>query len=95
MTLIKLMLLGITMFMLIIVVCLFSIKTHFLLSLLWLEGLVLMSMTFTVFLADSIFMGWSIFFFTLTLGVCEAALALTLLMTFIKLHGNDFVTNMI
>nr|BBA10796.1 NADH dehydrogenase subunit 4L [Phaedusa horikawai] len=87
-------LLSITVFMLTIVARLFSVKTHFLLSFLWLEGLVLMSMSFTVFLADSIFMGWSIFFFTLTLGVCEAALALTLLMTYVKLHGNDFVSNM-
>nr|BBA10727.1 NADH dehydrogenase subunit 4L [Zaptyx thaumatopoma] len=72
---------------------LFTIRTHYLSSLLSLESMVLILLIFTIGLTTYLNESLSMFLFILTLSVCEAAIGLTLLVSFVKLKGNDLISS--
>nr|BBA10376.1 NADH dehydrogenase subunit 4L [Zaptyx dolichoptyx] len=70
---------------------LFSTKFHFLGALLTLEAMVLILLVLTVSLSYWTLEGLNIYYFVLTLSVCEAAFGLTLLISIVKLKGSDLI----
>nr|BBA10679.1 NADH dehydrogenase subunit 4L [Zaptyx exulans] len=71
---------------------LYSTYSHYLSALLILESMVLILLIFVVTFSFSLLEGLMIYLFVLTLSVCEAALGLTLLISLVKLSGNDLIT---
>nr|BBA10703.1 NADH dehydrogenase subunit 4L [Zaptyx hyperoptyx] len=72
---------------------LLKIKLHFLGALLTLEAMVLFLLILTVSLSYSTLEGLNIYYFVLTLSVCEAAFGLTLLISVVKLKGSDLINS--
>nr|BBA10019.1 NADH dehydrogenase subunit 4L [Megalophaedusa proba caryostoma] len=71
----------------------FSIKKHFLAALLLLESIVLISLLITLFVLGFESGSLYIFIMVLTLGVCEAGLGLSLLISFIKITSTDLLSS--
>nr|BBA10433.1 NADH dehydrogenase subunit 4L [Megalophaedusa awajiensis] len=67
----------------------FSTNKLFLMAMLILESLVLISLVFILFILGTYEGSYFIFIVLLTLGVCEAGLGLSLLMSVIKLSGSS------
>nr|BBA10652.1 NADH dehydrogenase subunit 4L [Megalophaedusa awajiensis] len=66
----------------------FSTTKHFLLAMLILESMVLISLVFILFILCSYESSYMVFILLMTLGVCEAGLGLSLLISIIKLSGS-------
>nr|BBA10238.1 NADH dehydrogenase subunit 4L [Zaptyx inversiluna] len=69
----------------------YSIYSHLLSALMLLEAMVLFLLFFTVSFTINNLEGLTIYLFTLTLSVCEASLGLSLLMSMVKMKGNDLI----
>nr|BBA10667.1 NADH dehydrogenase subunit 4L [Zaptyx cladoptyx] len=80
--------------LLILYCCLFTIKSHFLSSLLTLEAMVLLLLLFTISFSFYLLESLSVFLFVLTLSVCEATMGLTLLISLVKSKGNDKINSL-
>nr|BBA10385.1 NADH dehydrogenase subunit 4L [Megalophaedusa subulina] len=74
---------------LLLAILLFATQHHFLLCLLILECVVLVSLVLTIFILNNSAGSLNIFILVLTLGVCEASLGLSLLVSYIKMNGSD------
>nr|BBA10823.1 NADH dehydrogenase subunit 4L [Zaptyx lushanensis] len=70
---------------------LFTISSYFLSTLLTLEAMVLILLIFSVVFSFNLMEGLSMYLFILTLSVCEASIGLTLLISLVKVQGNDFI----
>nr|BBA10835.1 NADH dehydrogenase subunit 4L [Zaptyx lushanensis] len=70
---------------------LFTISSYFLSTLLTLEAMVLYLLIFSVFFSVNLMQGLSMYLFILTLSVCEAPIGLTLLISLVKVQGNDCI----
>nr|BBA10055.1 NADH dehydrogenase subunit 4L [Megalophaedusa nankaidoensis] len=81
-------LIMLTMLLVFLTFVLFSSKHYFLSSLLVLESMVLLSVVFTLFLFWLAEGNLSFFVLVLTISVCEAGMAFSLLMSFIKNSGS-------
>nr|BBA10772.1 NADH dehydrogenase subunit 4L [Megalophaedusa hosayaka] len=77
--------------LLVIISILFTTKRQFMTALLILETLVLVSLVLSLLILNMGDSSLFIFIMLLTLGVCEAALALGLLVSYIKLNGSDLI----
>nr|BBA10799.1 NADH dehydrogenase subunit 4L [Zaptyx noviluna] len=71
----------------------YSVYSHLLSTLIILEAMVLFLLLFTVSYTMFNMEGLTIYLFTLTLSVCEASLGLSLLMSFVKMKGNDLISS--
>nr|BBA10265.1 NADH dehydrogenase subunit 4L [Hemiphaedusa attrita attrita] len=69
----------------------YSIKNRLLPAMLILESIVLMSLLISMFLLEKTDSSLFLFLLLLTLAVCEASLALSLLMSYIKISGTDMI----
>nr|BBA10496.1 NADH dehydrogenase subunit 4L [Zaptyx adulta] len=69
----------------------FTIKNSFLSPLMVLEAMVLVTLIFLACFTLTMTEGINVFFIVLTLIVCEACIGLTLLITFVKVFGNDYI----
>nr|BBA10226.1 NADH dehydrogenase subunit 4L [Metazaptyx hachijoensis] len=67
----------------------FSVKKHLLSALLVLEAMVLMLLLLTFAFSFWMLEGLTMYMFVLTLSVVEAALGLTLLISYVKMSGSD------
>nr|BBA10580.1 NADH dehydrogenase subunit 4L [Zaptyx entospira] len=72
---------------------LYSTYYHYLSALLILESMVLFLLVFMVTFSYCLLESLMIYCFVLTLSVCEAALGLTLMITLVKLKGNDLISS--
>nr|BBA10595.1 NADH dehydrogenase subunit 4L [Megalophaedusa ishikawai] len=70
-----------------------SSKYHFLSCLLLFEALVLLSLLAIFFALKMLSSGAWVWFLILTFSVCEAALGLSLLMSYIKLSSTDLISS--
>nr|BBA10064.1 NADH dehydrogenase subunit 4L [Megalophaedusa decussata] len=77
--------------MLVVMGIFFSTKQQFLTALLIFETLVLISFVLSLMLIMSGMGKLYIFLLLLTLGVCEAAMGLGLLLSYIKMNGSDLI----
>nr|BBA10559.1 NADH dehydrogenase subunit 4L [Megalophaedusa kuninoae] len=85
-------LVSLLFFVLLVVISIFfTSKRQFLTALLILETLVLVSLVLSLIFLGMAGISLFIFIMLLTLGVCEAAMALGLLMNYIKLTGSDYI----
>nr|BBA10844.1 NADH dehydrogenase subunit 4L [Megalophaedusa kuninoae] len=85
-------LVSLLFFVLLVVISIFfTSKRQFLTALLVLETLVLVSLVLSLIFLSMAGISLFIFILLLTLGVCEAAMALGLLMNYIKLTGSDLI----
>nr|YP_009498374.1 NADH dehydrogenase subunit 4L [Biomphalaria choanomphala]AWK49485.1 NADH dehydrogenase subunit 4L [Biomphalaria choanomphala] len=66
-------------------------KKYILSSLIILEGMMLMSMVFMVFSLMSSYESMYMFLMVLTFAACEAAMGLSLLVSFLRLRGNNML----
>nr|BBA10232.1 NADH dehydrogenase subunit 4L [Euphaedusa digonoptyx] len=82
-----------SMLLLILQLVIFTTKKHFLQSLLVLEGMVLMLLISTLVVMFLLNEGLTFYLLVLTLSVCEASLGLTLLVSMMKINGNDYISN--
>nr|BBA10061.1 NADH dehydrogenase subunit 4L [Megalophaedusa stenospira] len=78
--------------MLVVMSLIFNTKQQFLVALLLLETLVLISLVLSLLLFSLGESSLFLFILLLTLAVCEAALALGLLVSYIKLNGSDLIS---
>nr|BBA10571.1 NADH dehydrogenase subunit 4L [Megalophaedusa puellaris] len=69
----------------------FSYQSVYLNALLVLESMVLSSLVLSLFLLSTSMNNLYIFMLLLTLGVCEAGLGLSLLMSYIKITGSSYI----
>nr|BBA10364.1 NADH dehydrogenase subunit 4L [Megalophaedusa sublunellata] len=77
--------------MLVVIGIFFSTKRQFLTALLIFETMVLISFVLSLMLIMSGICKLYIFILLLTLGVCEAAMGLGLLLSYIKMNGSDLI----
>nr|QNV11930.1 NADH dehydrogenase subunit 4L [Planorbarius corneus] len=63
-------------------------------SLIMLEAIMLMTMIFLIFSLSSVQESKYFFLVLLTFAACEAAIGLSLLVTFMRLRGNNFVNSL-
>nr|BBA10784.1 NADH dehydrogenase subunit 4L [Zaptyx kosakai] len=89
---VKIMLLSYT-FLLLLHIYLFSISSFYLSTLLTLEAMVLALLIFSVVFSFNLMESLSLFLIILTLSVCEASIGLTLLISLVKVQGNDFINS--
>nr|BBA10604.1 NADH dehydrogenase subunit 4L [Tauphaedusa stearnsii stearnsii] len=68
-------------------------KKHYLSCLLLLESMVLILILFSLTITYFILEDMTFYLLVLTLSVCEASLALTLLISMSKLNGNDIISS--
>jgi len=66
-------------------------KSHIIILLLVLESIMLVLLVYLFFLLTEISINPYIFLILLTLRACEAALGLSILVSLIRFHGNDFI----
>nr|BBA10439.1 NADH dehydrogenase subunit 4L [Solitariphaedusa miyoshii]BBA10505.1 NADH dehydrogenase subunit 4L [Solitariphaedusa miyoshii]BBA10751.1 NADH dehydrogenase subunit 4L [Solitariphaedusa miyoshii] len=71
----------------------FYTKLHYLSALLILEACMLIALLLCMCVVFNSFGTSSLFLTIMTLGVCEAALGLTVLLSYIKVKGNDYIQN--
>nr|BBA10286.1 NADH dehydrogenase subunit 4L [Tauphaedusa stearnsii iriomotensis] len=83
-----------TLLLMVLLVVFFNSKNHFLSSLLLMKGMVFISILITLSVSYITLEGLTFFLLVITLSVVEAALALTLLISFSKLNGNDVMTSL-
>nr|BBA10535.1 NADH dehydrogenase subunit 4L [Hemiphaedusa attrita attrita] len=69
----------------------YATKNRLLPAMLVLESLVLMSLLISMFLLEKTDSSMFLVLLLLTLAVCEASLALSLLMSYIKISGTDVI----
>nr|BBA10430.1 NADH dehydrogenase subunit 4L [Hemiphaedusa tosana] len=79
--------------MVLLFVFLFNVKTHFLPILLILEAMMLTALVISLGIMGSVQYSPYYFLILLTFGVVEAGLALSLLLTYIKSTGSDYIKN--
>nr|BBA10718.1 NADH dehydrogenase subunit 4L [Zaptyx adulta] len=79
------------LFICILFIYFYTVKSSFLSALMVLEAMVLLSLVFLAYFTLSMSEGINIFLIVLTLSVVEACLGLTLLITYVKVFGNDFI----
>nr|BBA10106.1 NADH dehydrogenase subunit 4L [Megalophaedusa sugimotonis sugimotonis] len=72
----------------------FSSQSLYLNALLILESVVLSSLVLSLFILSASMGNLYIFMLLLTFGVCEAGLGLSLLMSYIKITGNNYIMPM-
>nr|BBA10268.1 NADH dehydrogenase subunit 4L [Megalophaedusa pinguis] len=70
----------------------YGVKNRLLPAMLILESIVLMSLLLVLYLLVKISFGLFIFVVPLTFAVCEAGVALSLLMGYIKINGSDLIS---
>nr|YP_001648715.1 NADH dehydrogenase subunit 4L [Biomphalaria tenagophila]ABO14135.1 NADH dehydrogenase subunit 4L [Biomphalaria tenagophila] len=70
-------------------------KKYILSSLILLEGMMLMSMVFMIFSLMSIYESMYMFLMILTFAACEAAIGLSLLVSFLRLRGNHLLKSIV
>nr|BBA10817.1 NADH dehydrogenase subunit 4L [Thaumatoptyx cf. diacoptyx RM-2016] len=79
--------------LLILYLYIFSVQNHFLSILIILEAMLLILLSFSLGFSMTLMEGYSVYLWILTLSVCEAAIGLTLLISYMKLNGSDLVSN--
>nr|BBA10787.1 NADH dehydrogenase subunit 4L [Zaptyx kanaganensis] len=79
------------MLLMILNIYLFTISTFFLSTLLSLEAMVLNMLIFLGVFSYNLTEGLNMYLFILTLSVCEASIGLTLLISLVKVQGNDLI----
>nr|BBA10574.1 NADH dehydrogenase subunit 4L [Megalophaedusa hakonensis] len=79
--------------LLLLFVSFISAKKQLLPALLLLEALVLNALLLSLFFLSKSESSLFIFILLLTLGVCEAGLALSLLLSYIKVSGSDYINS--
>nr|WRW10868.1 NADH dehydrogenase subunit 4L [Melampus sincaporensis] len=72
-------------------VCFSSQRTHVLSMLISLEGAMLSLLSYYYFFSAGVLSSSSLFLLLLTFAACEAALGLSVLVSFMRLHGSDLV----
>nr|BBA10805.1 NADH dehydrogenase subunit 4L [Tauphaedusa stearnsii iriomotensis] len=82
-----------TLLLMVFHVVFFNSKNHFLSSLLLMEGMVLISILITLSVSYIALEGLTFFLLVLTFSGVEASFALTLLISFSKLNGNDVISS--
>nr|BBA10409.1 NADH dehydrogenase subunit 4L [Megalophaedusa rex] len=87
------MLMSIFLFLLVVfcMILIFSTKNHYLTALLLLEVMVLLTLVFSFFIMYTCVHSVYISIILLTTAVCEAALGVSLLMSYIKIIGSDAI----
>nr|BBA10403.1 NADH dehydrogenase subunit 4L [Euphaedusa spinula]BBA10490.1 NADH dehydrogenase subunit 4L [Euphaedusa spinula] len=65
--------------------------THFLSALLYLEVMMFLSLMMVIIICLLVTGSIDSFLLILTLAVCEAALGLAILLSFLKVNGNDYI----
>nr|BBA10691.1 NADH dehydrogenase subunit 4L [Stereophaedusa neniopsis]BBA10850.1 NADH dehydrogenase subunit 4L [Stereophaedusa neniopsis] len=73
---------------------LYNTKTHFMVALLLMETIMLSALVMSIFMFSLSQFEPFIFLLLLTFAVCEAALGLSLLLTYIKVTGSDMINSM-
>nr|BBA10622.1 NADH dehydrogenase subunit 4L [Megalophaedusa albela] len=66
-------------------------KNHYLSALILLESMVLTSLMLSIYVISNNVSNMWLFLLLLAFGVCEAGLGVSLLMTFVKITGSDFI----
>nr|BBA10154.1 NADH dehydrogenase subunit 4L [Reinia hungerfordiana hungerfordiana] len=84
---------SISVLMVFLLIRLQFISKYYMSTLLVLESVMVVSLMITLYLSMKIFLGISVFLILLTFIVCEAALGLTLLLTYIKVNGSDYINS--
>nr|AWK49498.1 NADH dehydrogenase subunit 4L [Biomphalaria glabrata] len=79
------------LFVFFLVLCYLFNKKYILSSLIILEGMMLMSMVFMVFSLMSSYESMYMFMMVLTFAACEAAIGLSLLVSFLRLRGSHML----
>nr|YP_009498361.1 NADH dehydrogenase subunit 4L [Biomphalaria sudanica]AWK49472.1 NADH dehydrogenase subunit 4L [Biomphalaria sudanica] len=79
------------MFVVFLIISYLFNKKYILNSLIILEGMMLMSMVFMVFSLMSSYESMYMFLMVLTFAACEAAMGLSLLVSFLRLRGNNML----
>nr|AWK49511.1 NADH dehydrogenase subunit 4L [Biomphalaria glabrata] len=79
------------LFVFFLVLCYLFNKKYILSSLIILEGMMLMSMVFMVFSLMSSYESMYMFLMVLTFAACEAAIGLSLLISFLRLRGSNML----
>nr|BBA10256.1 NADH dehydrogenase subunit 4L [Megalophaedusa tosaensis] len=77
--------------MVLLMLLFFASSKMYLTALLVLEGLVLSALAVSIFILACSFGGLYIFITLLALGVCEAGLGLSLLMSYMKITGGNYI----
>nr|YP_009462879.1 NADH dehydrogenase subunit 4L [Biomphalaria straminea]AUW35077.1 NADH dehydrogenase subunit 4L [Biomphalaria straminea] len=70
-------------------------KKYILSSLIILEAMMLMSMVFMIFSLNNLYESMYMFLMILTFAACEAALGLSLLVSFLRLRGNNLLKSIV
>nr|YP_009350097.1 NADH dehydrogenase subunit 4L [Homoiodoris japonica]AKK32259.1 NADH dehydrogenase subunit 4L [Homoiodoris japonica] len=70
-----------------------KLNVHVLILLISLEALMLSLLTFMLGFSFSYSSGFHLFMILLTFAACEAAMGLSLLVSLLRLRGNDYVTS--
>nr|BBA10289.1 NADH dehydrogenase subunit 4L [Megalophaedusa masatokandai masatokandai] len=82
-------------FLLVLMVLLYFLfttaKNYYLSCLFLLEAMVLTSLVMSIHIINNSFTNLWIWLLLLTFGVCEAALGLSILISFVKITGADFI----
>nr|BBA10169.1 NADH dehydrogenase subunit 4L [Stereophaedusa tryoni miyakejimana]BBA10598.1 NADH dehydrogenase subunit 4L [Stereophaedusa tryoni tryoni] len=81
--------------MVLLVVFLFNTKIHYMRAILILEALMLTALLISFFILSLLHGEPFLFLLVLTFAVCEAALGLSLLLTYIKATGSDMINNVL
>nr|BBA10661.1 NADH dehydrogenase subunit 4L [Reinia hungerfordiana tokushimensis] len=84
---------GISLLMVLLLIRLQFISKYYISTLLVLESVMVSSLIITLYVSLKLFSSLSVFLILLTFIVCEAALGLTLLLTYIKLQGSDYINS--
>nr|BBA10859.1 NADH dehydrogenase subunit 4L [Stereophaedusa tokunoshimaensis] len=79
--------------MVLLVFFLFNTKTHFMRVILILEAIMLTALIISIFLLSMVQKEPYVFLLLLTFAVVEAALGLSLLLSYMKSTGSDVITN--
>nr|BBA10733.1 NADH dehydrogenase subunit 4L [Reinia hungerfordiana hungerfordiana] len=82
---------GISLLMVLLLIRMLFIHKYFMSTLLVLESVMVASLLITLNMSLMLNSGLSVFLILLTFIVCEAAMGLTLLLTYIKVHGSDYI----
>nr|BBA10499.1 NADH dehydrogenase subunit 4L [Megalophaedusa fukudainadai] len=79
---------SLTMLLVLLCFLFYASKHYYLTALLILEGMMLVTLTLILFIFWIVESNMFIFVLVLTIGVCEAGMALSLMMSFIKNSGS-------
>nr|BBA10325.1 NADH dehydrogenase subunit 4L [Stereophaedusa gouldi] len=79
--------------MVLLVLFLFNTKIHYMRAILILEALMLTALLISFYILSLLHGEPFLFLLLLTFAVCEAALGLSLLLTYIKATGSDTINN--